>query len=53
MKTHLKLALAVLAGLSIGVAGAAAIHEQRNEDATWLRHRGSRGKGPHYLTKIW
>ena len=29
MKTHLKLALAVLAGVSIGVAGAAAIHAQQ------------------------
>jgi uncharacterized protein (DUF1330 family) len=29
MKTHLKLALAVLAGLSIGVAGAAAIHAKQ------------------------
>jgi uncharacterized protein (DUF1330 family) len=29
MKTHVKLALAVLAGLSMGVAGAAAIHAQR------------------------
>ena len=31
MKTHLKLALAVLAGLSIGVAGAAAIHAQQTK----------------------
>ena len=31
MKTHLKLALAVLAGLSMGVAGAAAIHAQRTK----------------------
>jgi uncharacterized protein (DUF1330 family) len=29
MKTHLKLALAVLAGVSIGVAGARAIHAQQ------------------------
>jgi hypothetical protein len=53
MKTHLKLALAVLAGLSIGVAGAAADSRAANEDATWLCHRGSRSNGPHYLTKIW
>ncbi len=31
MKTNLKLALAVLAGLSMGVAGAAAIHAQRTK----------------------
>jgi len=31
MQTHLKLALAVLAGLSMGVAGAAAIHVQRTK----------------------
>jgi uncharacterized protein (DUF1330 family) len=31
MKTHLKLALAVLAGVSIGVAGAAAIHAQQTK----------------------
>ena len=31
MKTHLKLALAVLAGLSMGVAGVAAIHAQRTK----------------------
>jgi uncharacterized protein (DUF1330 family) len=31
MKTHLKLALAVLAGLSMGVAGGAAIHAQRTK----------------------
>jgi uncharacterized protein (DUF1330 family) len=31
MKTHLKLALAVLAGVSIGFAGAAAIHAQQRK----------------------
>jgi uncharacterized protein (DUF1330 family) len=33
MKTHLILALAVLAGVSIGVAGAAAIHAQQTKTA--------------------
>ena len=31
MKTHLKLALAVLAGVTIGFAGAAAIHAQQTK----------------------
>ena len=31
MRTHLKLALAVLVGVSIGVAGAAAIHAQQKK----------------------
>jgi len=52
MKANRKLALAVLIGIAIGIAGATAIHARQVNGGAWLCRRGSRCSGSRYVSEV-
>jgi len=52
MNTNGKLALTVLAGISIGAMSVMAIHAQDAKNAACLSHRGNRNSRPRRLSEV-